>query len=56
MSSDPACVSAAVSDQDDSLLVDSFGGVRNVFVQIKGGLDASWTFEVPDPEQRSDAP
>ena len=47
MSSDPACVDAhAGKAYDESLVVNADGGLANVFVYIKNGLEGK-TFEVP---------
>ena len=47
MTSDPACVEAHKGRQyDDSLLVNPHGGVANVFVYIKSGLEGK-QFEPP---------
>lgn len=48
MTSDKACVqNAGPNPQSDALLIGSDGGVRNVFVWIREGLDAEYAFETP---------
>jgi hypothetical protein len=48
MSSDPACVaSAGPNPQSDAVLVSADGGLRNVFIHIKDGLDPAYAFPTP---------
>jgi len=48
MNTDRNCVqNAGPNPQSDALLVGEDGGVKNVFVHVKDGLDASYTFAVP---------
>ena len=48
MGADPACVVGETPNpKGDAILVDAKGDVQNVFVYVKDGLDASYTFDVP---------
>ena len=48
MASDPACVAGNTPNPvSDAVLVDARGNVQNVFVYVKDGLDAGYTFDVP---------
>ncbi|MCC7008090.1 MAG: carboxypeptidase regulatory-like domain-containing protein [Acidobacteria bacterium] len=48
MGSDPACAEqAGPSPQSDAVLVSADGGLQNVFVYIKDGLDPGYRFETP---------
>ncbi|MFI5177393.1 MAG: carboxypeptidase regulatory-like domain-containing protein [Vicinamibacterales bacterium] len=48
MTTDPACVKAAGPNvQSETVLIGPSGGVANVFVYIKDGLDPSYSFDVP---------
>jgi hypothetical protein len=48
MTSDPGCVQGAgPNPQSDAVLIAGDGSLRNVFVYLKDGLDASYTFEAP---------
>jgi plastocyanin len=47
MGSDPACAAAAGANlQNDDVLVQN-GALQNVFVYVKSGLDAAYSFDVP---------
>ena len=47
MASDPACAEGSgTHPMDDAVLVHD-GGLQNVFVYVKNGLDPAYTFEVP---------
>jgi plastocyanin len=48
MATDKACVAAAgPNPQSDAVLVGADGGLKNVFVHVKEGLDPAYSFEVP---------
>ena len=48
MRADPACVAAAGSDAvSDAVLVGASGGLQNVFVYVKDGLDPKYSFPAP---------
>jgi plastocyanin len=51
MASDAGCVQGAgPNPQSDAVLIANDGGLQNVFVYIKDGLDPAYTFDVPtDP-------
>src|SRR5690349_2106227 len=48
MSSDPVCVEGAgPNPQSDAVLIGADGALQNVFVYIKSGLDAGYSFDTP---------
>ena len=48
MGSDPACTEGpGPNPQSDAVLVGKDGALRNVFIWIKDGLDAGYTFDAP---------
>jgi plastocyanin len=48
MATDKACVAAAgPNPQSDAILVGADGGIKNVFVYVKDGLDPAYSFETP---------
>ena len=48
MASDPVCVEGAgPNPQSDAVLVGADGSLQNVFVYIKSGLDAGYSFDTP---------
>jgi hypothetical protein len=48
MSANPYCVKmAGQSVRSDRILIDQAGGLANVFVYLKEGLDAAYSFDVP---------
>jgi plastocyanin len=48
MASDPACVAGAgPNPQSDAVLVGAAGGLKNVFVHVKDGLDPELGFDAP---------
>ncbi len=48
MGTDAACIGPDGPDQpSDAVLVDATGGLANVFVYVKDGLDAKYSFAVP---------
>jgi plastocyanin len=48
MNTDPACVQASGERvPSDAVLVSTDGAVQNVFVYVKDGLDAAYSFDVP---------
>ena len=48
MAADPACSTGGDSNvQSDAVLVSQTGGLQNVFVQVKDGLDPAYSFDVP---------
>ena len=48
MGSDQACVQGAgPNPQSDAILIGQDGALQNVFVYVKEGLDASYSFDVP---------
>lgn len=48
MAADPACVEANGQDaRSESVLVGPNGGLQNVFVYVKDGLDPAYTFDTP---------
>jgi plastocyanin len=48
MSADPACAEAAgPNPTDNAVLVSGDGGLQNVFVYVKDGLDPAYSFDVP---------
>jgi plastocyanin len=51
MHTDPACVTAAgPSPASEAIVVAADGGVKNAYVHITNGLDASYTFDLPATE------
>jgi hypothetical protein len=49
MSSDQSCVQGAgPNPQSEAAIVGAGGGLKNVFVHIKSGLDTAYSFEVPN--------
>jgi plastocyanin len=48
MTTDKACVAAAgPNPQSDAVLIAADGGLKNVFVYVKQGLDPAYSFEMP---------
>jgi hypothetical protein len=48
MATDKACVAAAgPNPQSDAVLIGADGGLKNVFVHVKGGLDPAYSFDIP---------
>ena len=47
MSADPACLAAGSPPPIETVAVDALGGLQNVFVYIKDGLDAARSFPMP---------
>ncbi|OLC40294.1 MAG: hypothetical protein AUH43_26585 [Acidobacteria bacterium 13_1_40CM_65_14] len=48
MSANPYCVKVAAQNvMNDRILIDQAGGLANVFVYVKEGLDAAYSFDVP---------
>ena len=48
MTTDKACVAGAgPNPQSDAVLVGADGGLKNVFVHVKQGLDPAYSFEMP---------
>jgi plastocyanin len=48
MTTDKACVAAAgPNPQSDAVLIGADGGLKNVFVHVKQGLDPAYSFEIP---------
>ena len=48
MTTDKACVAGAgPNPQSDAVLIAADGGLKNVFVYVKQGLDPAYSFEVP---------
>ena len=48
MSIDKACVAGAgPNPQSDAVLIGADGGLKNVFVYVKEGLDAAYSFDIP---------
>ena len=48
MTTDKACVAGAgPNPQSDAVLIAADGGLRNVFVHVKQGLDPAYSFEMP---------
>ncbi len=49
MGTDQACVTDGVAEKpSDAVLVDPSGGLENVFVYVKDGLDSKYSFPVPN--------
>ncbi|HUF47287.1 MAG TPA: carboxypeptidase regulatory-like domain-containing protein [Vicinamibacterales bacterium] len=46
MAGDPAC-STGTGSPSDAVLIDANGGIQNVFVHVKDGLDSKYSFPTP---------
>ncbi len=48
MGADPACVTGAgPNPQSDAVLIGADGGLQNVFVYVRDGLDSAYAFDIP---------
>jgi hypothetical protein len=47
MGTDPGCVADAVNPVSDAVLIGADGGLKNVFIHVKAGLDPAYGFDTP---------